>query len=122
MAAVPLLEDRVIALFDVPCRAYADQAAEHIGLPYDHTRCSIADFCARSHVLARRGALLLYGGVIFEFAWSTYTYWGRSCTEDSFTDWIAKAVGITSVVTLAVLEFRCMKWVILPWQKKGQEV
>jgi len=65
--------------------------------------------------------LLLYSGVMFEYGWSIHIYWGRSCTGDKYDDLVAKAVGITVAGICGFLEFKCMRYLILPWQLKARK-
>jgi hypothetical protein len=79
---------------------------------------SFADFCGPSHKLARRGALLLHAGIMFEWGWSFWQYQDISCADSSWTDWTAWAVGFLIPSILAAVEFCCLKWVIPEWQHK----
>lgn len=108
------------ALGHIPSFAHEDKAAKLINHNLDFTMCSIPDFCGPSHRLARWAALLLYSGVIFEYGWSAHIYWGHSCTDDNFKDLVAKAVGITVAGICGYLEFKCMKYMILPWQQNAR--
>jgi len=112
------LHRRMDALQHVPSFAYEKEAAELINRDLYYTRCSIGDFCGLAHLLARRAALLFYSGAIFKYAWSIYTYRGLSCTDNDFNDRVVKAVGITVVGFYGYLEFKCVKWLILPWQQR----
>jgi len=117
---MPLVELPMSALGHIPSFAHEDKAAKLINHNLDFTMCSIPDFCGPSHRLARWAALLLYSGVIFEYGWSAHIYWGHSCTDDNFKDLVAKAVGITVAGICGYLEFKCMKYMILPWQQNAR--